>query len=57
MGAPQGWQGAAMEAIHTWTGLAHQNTCLKPQCSIDLTMTGVRPPKFLDGNEPTETIS
>ena len=61
MGAPQGWQGVAMTAIQTiWTqlapGLARQNTCLSPQCSTDLTMTGVRPPKFLDGNEPTETI-
>ena len=31
-------------------------TCLSPQCSTDLTMTGVRPPKFLDGNAPTGTI-
>ena len=62
MGVPQGWQDTAMTTIQvTWTQLnlarklTRQNTCLKPQCSTDLTMTGVRPPKFLDGNGPTGT--
>ena len=62
MGTPQGWQGAAMTTIPvTWIqlapGLAPQNTCVSAHCSTDLTMTEVRPPKFLDGNEPTETMS
>ena len=31
------------------------NGCLSPRCSTDLTTTGVRPPKFLDGNTRTWT--
>ena len=48
----------------TWSGqqpklastLAWQNTCLSPQCSTDLTMLEVRPPKFLHGNKANGTI-
>ena len=36
--------------------LARQNTCLSAHCSTDLTLTEIRPPKFLDGNGPTETV-
>ena len=64
MGAPQGCHGVAMpmetiQATRTQLapGLARQNTCISPQCSTDLTMTAVRPPKFLDGNEPTYPMS
>ena len=62
MGAPQGWQGAAMPGIQSpgsnqHPGLARQNTCLSASCSTDLTITAIRPPKFLDGNEPTGPMS
>ena len=67
MGAPQGKEsgvvvsfagggsGTRDDIVEMAPPPPRQNTCLKPRSSIDPTKAGVRPPKFLHGNESTGT--